>query len=216
MLTLHENQPSRQGSKSPYVELSFGITGESLPADHGYGLLAAISHLVPELHGIPGLSIETIMGIPDRQGKITLTERSRLRIRLSTDRVDLACLLAGKKLTIGNSDIWLHIPQILLLQPAARLRSRIVTIKGYQDPEPFLEAAQRQLEQLGIQGTLAIPLNAEGEPARKAIKIKKYSVVGFGLEIIDLTEEHSLQLQAIGLGGKRRMGCGIFVPFRRF
>lgn len=214
MLTLHENQPSRQGSNSPYVELSFGITGESLPADHGYGLLAAISHLVPELHGISGLSIETITGIPDRQGKITLTERSRLRIRLSSDLVDLACLLAGKKLTIGNCDIWLHIPQILLLQPAARLRSRIVTIKGYQEPEPFLEAAQRQLEQLGIKGTLAIPLNAEGKPARQAIKIKKYSVVGFGMEIIDLTEEHSVKIQTIGLGGKRRMGCGIFVPFR--
>jgi len=92
------------------------------------------------------------------------------------------------------------------------LRARIVNIKGFQEPEPFLEAIKRQLGELGIQGTVAIPMNAEGKPDRKAIKIKQFSVVGFGLEVMDLSEEDSLKLQIHGLGGKRRMGCGIFVP----
>jgi hypothetical protein len=46
----------------------------------------------------------------------------------------------------------LGIPQIYLLQPVENLRSRIVVIKGYEQPETFLAAAQRQLEKLGIQG----------------------------------------------------------------
>lgn len=215
MLTIQEGQAQRQAIELPSVELSFGISGKTLPADHGYGLLSSISHLQPELHQIPGLSIETITGIPDKQGKIALTNQSRLRIRVSSDRVHLVCALAGKRLEIGGHEIWLHIPQILPLQPASALRSRIVTIKGYQEPEPFLAAARRQLEQLGIQANLAIAMNSQGEIDRKTIKIKRYYVVGFGLVTTELTEEDSLKLQVIGLGGKRRMGCGVFVPLRR-
>ena len=72
----------------------------------------------------------------------------------------------------------------------------------------------RQLNDLGIQGTASIPMNVEGELDRKAIKIKRYSVIGFGLEVANLSEENSLKLQEHGLGGKRLMGCGIFEPMR--
>jgi CRISPR-associated endonuclease/helicase Cas3 len=37
--------------------------------------------------------------------------------------------------------------------------------------------------------------------------------VGFGLKVRDLCDDDSIKLQERGLGGKRRMGCGIFVPF---
>ena len=32
------------------------------------------------------------------------------------------------------------------------------------------------------------------------------------VNIRDLNEEDSLKLQEVGIGGRRRMGCGIFVP----
>lgn len=198
----------------PHVELSFGISGQTLPADHGYGLYSAIAYQQPALHQQEWLSLQTITGIPDKQGKIYLTDKSRLRIRLPGDKVPLVYTLAGKQLTIGNHHIRLHIPQIFGLKPAGKLRSRIVTIKKFQEPEPFLEAAKRQLNELGIQGTASIPMNVEGGLDRKAIKIKRYSVVGFGLEVADLSEENSIKLQEYGLGGKRLMGCGIFVPMR--
>jgi CRISPR-associated protein Cas6 len=99
------------------------------------------------------------------------------------------------------------------LRSTNKLRSRIVTIKKFQEPEPFLEAAKRQLDALGIQGDISIPLNEEGEPSRKAIKIKTYSVVGFSVNVTELNDEDSIKLQTFGLGGKHRMGCGIFTPF---
>lgn len=196
----------------PYVDMCFGVVGQILPADHGYGLYSAIVHICPQLHQQTWLGIQTVMGIPDKQGKIYLTDKSRLRMRLPGDQVPLVYSLAGKQLTIGTHPIRLGIPQIFMLQSAARLRSRIVTIKGFQDPEPFLAAVKRQLEQLEISGTIAIPLNAEAELDRKAIKIKQYSVVGFGLEVSGLSDEDSIKLQTCGLGGKRRMGAGIFTP----
>lgn len=210
MLITECDREERQDNNLPYVELCFSIIGKTLPADHGYGLYSAIAHCQEELHNLAGVSIQTIQGMPDKQGIIHLSDRSKLRIRLPGDKVPLVYPLAGKQLTIGKHSIRLGIPQIFVLQPAARLRSRIVIIKGFQEAETFLVAAKRQLDDLQIQGNLIIPLNEEGEFSRKAIKIKTFSVVGFSLEVTDLSDEDSIKLQALGLGGKHRMGCGIF------
>jgi CRISPR-associated protein Cas6 len=214
MLAVESPQTGEELVVLPYVELSFDVIGETLPADHGYGLYSAIAHLCPMVHEQEGLSIQTIAGIPNRKGKIFLTERSHLRIRLPYDCVPMVYHLAGKQLSIGSHSIRLGIPQIFMLRPGSRLRARIVTIKNYQEPQSFLEAARGQLAALGIVGEAIVPLDAEGKPARKTIKIKTYSVVGFGLEVSGLSEEDSIKLQISGLGGKHRMGCGVFVPMK--
>jgi CRISPR-associated protein Cas6 len=214
MLAVESPQSGEELVMLPYVELSFGVIGETLPADHGYGLYSAIVHLCPQVHEREGLSILTIAGIPDRKGKIFLTERSHLRIRLPYDCMPMVYHLAGKQLSIGSHSIRLRIPQIFTLYPGSRLRARIVTIKNHQEPESFLEAARLQLAALGVVGEVIVPLDVEGKPARKTIKIKNYSVVGFGVEVSGLSEEDSIKLQISGLGGKHRMGCGVFVPMK--
>jgi CRISPR-associated protein Cas6 len=215
MLTLKRESDLLGNSITPYVDLSFQVIGETLSADHGYGLYAALTHWKEELHTLEGLSIQTIAGIPDKKGKIYLSDRSCLRIRLPYDKVPLVYDLAGKSLTIGAHTIRLGIPQIYLLQPTPQLKSRIVVIKGYQEPTAFIEAVLRQLEALGIKGRAVIPVNKQGEIERKTIKIKRFTVVGFTLGVFDLSEEDSIKLQIHGLGGKRRMGCGVFVPLGR-
>lgn len=201
----------------PYVELSFGVIGKTLPADHGYGLYSAIAHCCPDIHEQEGISIQTISGESDKQGKIYLSHQSQLRIRLpyEPEKIALVLPLAGQHLIIGSHAIQLGIPQIHPLRPMDKLRSRIVVIKKFQEPEPFLEAAKRQLDALEIKANLFIPLNEEGESSRKAIKIKTYSIVGFSLIVTDLSDEDSIKLQQVGLGGKHRMGCGIFTSFPR-
>ena len=217
MLVTERTGRAIKDDNQSYVELSFGVIGQTLPADHGYGLYGALSDLCPELHGQEGVSIQTISGEPDGQGKIYLSKQSRLKIRLPYDpvKISLVLPLAGQQFTIGRHEIQLGIPQIFPLSPVDKLRSRIVTIKKFQEPEPFKDAAQRQLDALGIRGTLILPLNEVGEPSRKAIKIKAFSVVGFSLIVTDLNDEDSLKLQQLGLGGKHRMGCGIFNPLPR-
>lgn len=198
----------------PYVDLSFSVMGKSLPIDHGYGLFSALAHWQQELHHVESMSITAITGIPTKQGMMQLTDRSRLLIRLPVDKVRLVYPLAGKSLTIGKHKIRLGIPQMDFLQPAQTLRSHLVFIKGYQQPESFLEAAKRHLEQLGIQGNLRILTKTDGTPKRKTIKIKRFTVVGFGLEVTRLSDEDSLMLQRNGIGGKHKMGCGVFVPVK--
>lgn len=211
MLTLHQEENSLFNPTTPYVDLRFKILGDTLPADHGYGLYAALTHWNEVIHNLEGLSIQTITGIPDKKGKIYLTEQSQFRMRLPYDKVPIVYGLAGKTLTIGKHTIRLGIPQIYMLQPLPRLKARIVVIKGYQEPEIFLEAAQRQLKKLAINGIVKIPI-IKNEFGREIIKIKQFTVVGFGLEVSNLSDENSLLLQQVGLGGKRRMGCGVFSP----
>lgn len=198
-------------SQLSYVDLTFNLIGETLPFDHGYELFSAIAHFESQLHNLNTIGIHTIAGIP-KEGVIRLTSNSKLRVRIAVNQVRLVYPLAGKTLRIGKHTIRLGIPDICLLQPAEQLRSRIVVIKGYEEPETFLVVAQRQLEQLGIKAIARIPTNANGKPTRRTIKIKQFTVVGFGLEVINLSDEDSLMLQIYGVGGKQKMGCGIFMP----
>lgn len=194
------------------VDLRIPVMGSALPAEHGYGLLSALAHLVPSIHQNPHIGILTVAGIGDRQGKIFLTQQSHLRIRLPIEAIPSVYGVAGKRLRIGTHEIQLGIPEIFTLKPSSSLKARIVTIKGYLEPDEFEQAARIQLERLGIAGQLAILKDKTGMPVRKVLKIKRHTIVGFSTVVQGLGDEDSIRLQQLGLGGRRRMGCGFFLP----
>jgi CRISPR-associated endonuclease/helicase Cas3 len=116
--------------------------------------------------------------------------------------------LAGKRLEVDGHAIRLGAPQIHLLKPATTLYARIVTIKGFTEPEPFLDAVCRKLDELGVKGE---PICGE----RRVVKVGNHTIVGFGLTMHELSDQCSLILQERGIGGRRRMGCGFFNPISR-
>jgi len=187
------------------VELHFPFTGATLPSDQGYALYSAISRLIPEAHEADWLSLETIPGTARGDGVTQLDSEASLKIRLPQDRVPLMLKLAGKRLELNGHAIRLGAPQIFLLKPWPQLYARIVTIKGFTEPEPFLDAVCRKLDELGV----------TGEPTvgpRRVVRVGNHTIVGFALAVHDLTDEGSILLQERGIGGRRRMGCGIFSP----
>lgn len=202
-------------SAPSYVELSFRLSGAILPADHGYGLYAALVHACEPLHEQDWLSVQTISGLGDGAGKIRLTPGSRLRLRLPVEMIPLVYPLAGRALTIGIHTIRLQIPEIHVLAPFSTMQARIVVIKNYEDADRFLTSARKQLTERGIGGELFLLRNLDGSLRRKTIKIKRFTVVGFGVGVRGLSDEDSLRLQIVGLGGKRRMGCGVFFGSKR-
>ncbi|MCS7032281.1 MAG: type I-MYXAN CRISPR-associated protein Cas6/Cmx6, partial [Gloeomargarita sp. SKYG116] len=123
--------------------------------------------------------------------------------------------LAGKRLCIGVHQVQLGIPRIEPLQPSSVLKARIVTIKGYLEADTFIQAAQAQLDNLGIQGRVEVLRDQQGLPLRKTLKIKRHTIVGFTTVVRDLDNGDSIRLQQVGLGGRRRMGCGFFLPWRK-
>jgi CRISPR-associated protein Cas6 len=193
---------------TPALRVVFPVQGAHLPADHGYPLYAALTHLVPALHRAPWLGVELISGLPQGKGVIALPPHgTRLYLRIPVDRFADVLPLAGKRLEIGGYPVRLGIPLARPLVPASSLYARIVTIKPCLEPEPFLEAARRQIVTLGIEATLT--LSREGR-SRRIVTIQGKKVVGFSLAAHGLSAEDSLTLQSRGLGGRRRMGCGLF------
>ncbi len=186
--------------------------GQSLPIDRGYQLYSALSNLQASLHDWSDTSIKTISGKLDRnkRNELNLTERSKLLIRLPSEKIPFVYSFSGKSLTIGKHKIRLGIPEMNFLQPKPRLRSHIVVIRGYEEPNMFLKAARRQVEELNIKTDIKLIAKKDGTSKRKTIKVKQ-TLVGFGIEASNLSEADSIILQEKGLGGKQKMGCGVFV-----
>ena len=200
------------------IELAFPTIGNSLPADHGYPLYASLSRLLPSLHSeADGFAIGPILGQYAGDGKLVLTaKRACLRLRLNASDVGNVIALAGKRIVIAGHALRLGVPTVHALAPAPALMARLVTIKGFEEPESFLAAARRQLDELHIAAEVSIPVVLSGphagEPRRRILRIKDKRVVGFTVHVTGLNDDDSLKLQATGIGGRRKMGCGFFVP----
>ncbi len=198
--------------QNPYIELTFAVIGQSLPIDHGYQLYSALKHRLMQLKDWDDISIKTISGKLDRdtRNQLNLTDRSKLLIRLPSEKVPFVYSFSGKALSIGKHKIRLGIPEMNFLQPKSRLRSHIVLIRGYEEPNEFLAAAKRQIEALNISADIKLVCKKDGTPKPKTIRVKQ-TLVGFGIEANNLSETDSIILQEKGLGGKHKMGCGVFV-----
>jgi len=188
----------------PYVDLAFKLTGSTVPVDHGYALYSAISRILPEIHGAKNIGVHPIRGTYSGNGELMLRDSSRLVIRLESERIGEFLKLAGKRLEIDSHTLRVGIPEVRLLRPRTSLYSRLVTIKGFMEPPAFLEASRRQLEKIGAKAEIQV-----GE--RRTFRVKDKQVVGFEVAALELDTEDSLRLQENGLGGRRHMGCGIFV-----
>ncbi len=221
-----------------FIELQFPVQGTSLPTDHGYALYAALCRLAPAIHATDCLVlVGSIGGEYAGEGQLRIDrDRSRLPIRLPAEQIPSLLPLAGKVLDVSGHRLRLGVPNVRTLIPAPSLMARLVILKAstprtnpadkdsrnqqatkrYLDPAPFLDGCRRQLDELGIPGDIGIPLVPTGphagKPRRHILRIKDKTIAGFSLQITGLTAEESIALQEHGLGGRKKMGCGFFVP----
>ena len=191
----------------PYVDLAFRLNGSTVPVDHGYALYAALSRILSEIHEAKDVGVHPIRGIYSGNGELQLSDFSRLVLRLPDEEIRSYLKLAGKRLEVDEHTLNVGVPEVRMLLPVASLRARLVTIKGFLNEEEFLEAAKRQLEQVDVNGQVSLG-------ARRTFRIKDKQVIGFEMGVTQLTAEESLKLQEQGLGGRRKVGCGVFVPWR--
>ncbi len=213
------------------IDLSFRVQGTTLPADHAYGLFSALCQVLKFLHkessqGQAG--IFSVSGSLIGQRRIKIGPGSRLTLRITSERIADFLPLSGVRLAIGENSIYLGVPEIHALKGAQSLDCRLVTIKNAVEPEGLLRVAAEQLLEMGAtSGELHLvkPVHAnqleksdtprrrtQGEPIRRTVKIADRVIVGFALEIHDLSETDSILVQENGLGGRRHFGCGLFRP----
>lgn len=208
-----------------HVDLIIPVMGDTLPVDHSYKLFSALSRLAPKLHEQEDIGIFPINGTLIGGRRLRINRNSHLGIRLSSDALPIAYQLAGKTLDLDDGSIRLQIPVVHLIQPAPSLYSRLVVFKGHMEPEAFLQCAGEKLTAMAIaKGSprlieqASIAMKNEGKSTgthsrylRRTISIKGVDIVGFALRVDGLTDEESVKLQELGLGGRRHMGCGLFI-----
>lgn len=197
------------------LDLHFSLSAESpLPADHGYLLYSALSHVLPELHRSNGVAVHPIAGRQVGDRLLALMPWSSLTLRVPDGRIGEVLPVSGQLLRVGPAELRVGAPRVVALRPGSALRSRLVTIRIKDAPsaaditeEKFLAAARRQLDALEVSEEVAITFGK-----RRTVRIRQKDVVGFELMLEGLSAEESLRVQEQGLGGRRHMGCGVFVP----
>lgn len=208
--------------QSPIVDLSFDLRGMSIPADHGYALYAAVSRHLPWLHGNETAGIHPIHGHLVGGRQLALNRASRLVLRLPADRIAEAIRLAGRRLDVDGLALAVGTPSVHPLLPHPSLVSRLVVIRGFTEAGPFLEAVGRQLAERDIIGSTALAPHLHQRAlqdqtgshdlfVRRTLRVCGREVVGFAVGVRGLSPQDSMKLQALGLGGRRRFGCGVFV-----
>lgn len=196
-------------------DLHFTVRAETpLPADHGYLLYSALSHVLPELHRSNGVAVHPIAGRQVGDRLLALMPWSSLTLRVPDGQVGEVLPVSGQLLRVGSVELRVGAPRVSALRPASALRSRLVTIRIKDAPtaaditaENFQAAARRQLDALDVSDEVIVTVGK-----RRTVRIRQKDVVGYELILEGLSAEESLRVQESGLGGRRHMGCGVFVP----
>lgn len=192
---------------APRVDLVFRLAAKLCPRDHGYALFGALGRVLGDLHGASWLAVHPLAGVPGPDGLLVVNGQHGLRLRVVPSEIPRVLPLAGKRLEIDGHTAHVGVSSIYALGPAAALQARIVVIKGFTEPDPFRDAVGRQLAALGASARVEVG-------RRRVIRVNGDTVVGFGVTLHDVDEEGSLRVQCAGVGGKQRMGCGVFTPVR--
>jgi CRISPR-associated endonuclease/helicase Cas3 len=207
------------------VDLAFPLVAAEVPRDHGYVLYGALCRAVPQLHAARWLGVHPLSGRPAGDGKLRIAQPSALRLRLPIEQIGVVLPLAGQTLDVAGARLVVGAPTVHAIVPAASLDARLVIVKLTGVPtrdhptlgrrsldrtaieERVKQELARQLEALGIHASAQLCGHGRMSVAGR-------SIMGFSVRVQGLDADASLALQTKGLGGKRKMGCGIFRPTR--
>lgn len=196
----------------PKVDVEFRIAGagKAISLDHSHQLFGALSKALNEdLHNASWLGIHVIRG-DQINDEIVLNRESKIKLRVDIDKINLILKLAGKIITIGKERVVLSSSNIIPILPSLNLHARMVVIKPYIERQSFIVAAIKQLKE---HYDIELPQsNIIVNEKRKLVKVHDKKIVGYGVTLLNLSDTQSALIQTFGLGGKRRMGCGLFTP----
>jgi len=212
------SDPEASAGTGDAVDVAFRLSGRWLPVDHAFALRDAVMQVLPWLADTPEAGIHSIHGAAsgngwERPGRgtgemLSLSRRTRLRLRVPGECAEEAGALCGQRLDINGCEIVIgaHRPQPLT--PAATVFARYVVDEEGGDEERFVERVALALEALSV-------------PARKLLCGHSYRIESAptalcvrSLLIADLGPGESLVVQSRGIGPGRLLGCGLFVPHK--
>lgn len=188
------------------VDMVFSISGKSIPRDHGYLLWRELRRLLPWLDAEAHAAIHAVRGAPAHDDMLLLTQRAKLVLRLPESRLAAAQYLTGQQLNLDGCQLQVGSARKRPLLAYATLYSHLV-ITGNGDETAFLGDIGAELERTGVACKFMCGKH-------RLLQAEQAVVGGYSLMLYDLTPDQSILLQQVGLGGHRKLGCGIFVPHK--
>ena len=198
------------------VDLLFPVLGYQLPTDHQYPLYAAVTTLLPWLHGTRSpYSLAPLTGEYVGDGRLRLLPGwSKLRSASAGGRHSSGNAASGKRAVRRRPKG----------PPRSAPRRGVGACTGAAGSHGHDQARNRarrlptssakQLDALVINGRIKVPLVSsgphQGQARRHVLRVQHYAIIGYPLLVSDLTPDESLRLQGNGIGGKRHMGGGFF------
>jgi len=187
------------------VDVAFSLRGGTIPADHGWQLFRLLAERLAWLADEDYAGVHPIRGARAIAGEIHLGGRARLMLRLPQERVAQSFTLSGARLELGNS-VEVGSARLRPLFAHGTLYSHFVAT-GTPDEAGFLRDTGAELARAGIECKVIC-----GRMRRA--QTQGAELAGFSLMLHELSPEHSLRIQAAGLGEGRKLGCGIFIPHK--
>jgi CRISPR-associated protein Cas6 len=189
------------------VDVSYGLRGDALPRDHRPALAAALERLVPWLADPAQAGLHRVNIVAGAGATALLSQRSRLALRVRRERLPELAPLAGTVLDVGGHMLRLgDEPRVRELLPYGTLYAHLVASRD-DDELAFLAAVEQELDQMGVP---CRPICGR----RQVLDLDGAPLTGFSLMLDGLSAAGSLRVLEAGLGGHRRLGCGLFVPHR--
>jgi len=198
---------NRQQVIAPHSEIRevlFDVSGSTLPTAYQFGLWEELFRIVPQLGEYEHVGVLPLRTAASNEGML-LPKRAKLVLRIPPVLVVDVCDLAHKEINIMGVTLQLGSCKIRPLHPSPTLHSELVT--GAEDEIVFMAHIGSDLATLGIKSKLICG-------RRQIINGSDRSIIGYSLVLHDLTPEDSLRIQYLGLGEERKLGCGVFVPYK--
>lgn len=187
------------------LDILFPVAGSTVPLDHGYRLFSALSSVHPWVHERPEVALAPLEGPRVPGGLKPLA----LRVRAPSSALAQVAGLSDSEVILADARLRLGTPRLLRLEAAPALHARLVTFKAAKgsamEEATFRACLARALARMECQGTPHLL-------QRRVLCISGVKVVGWEVRVEGLSAEDSLRLQVAGLGGRRHMGCGFFLP----
>jgi CRISPR-associated protein Cas6 len=214
-----EENPASLRVPDDVVDLLFALDCRQLPVDHAFALSDALRGVVPWLGDEPEIGIHDIHVAGSQNGWerpvrgtdsfIQPSRRTKLAIRAPKALAErLLVALTGAKLRVADCPLAIGPGKVRLLSKETTLFARRVVGAANEDEERFLARCAQDLADMDIRMRKALC----GKAAELATPLG--AIQARGLMVASLTVAESIRLQQRGLGPKRLLGCGIFIPHK--
>jgi CRISPR-associated protein Cas6 len=212
---------------SPYVvpddvvDVVFNISCKCLPLDHAYAFSSAVRTALPWFDAEELAGIHLIHGAESGNGwmrpedasnaLLHLSKRSRMTLRVPAHRIDDVGELSGRQLDIDGHvlEVGKAKPKLFSTLPTQFARYVVVPEGIAADDEAaFMAYAVEELRALDIKVRKLLCGRAS------EIRHPQGNLSTRSIMLADLEVDEAVTLQQRGIGGHKKIGCGLFIPHK--